>query len=135
MDQVTLLRALGMLGIQMQDLDNLRRIQFQQAVEILQKLKDQTKTKYKKLAFELHPDRTGGDEEKTKLFSDVTAAHKWFQDLRLQPPAPQQIPIRISLRTVHYPRAYPFGGSVTATTTASTTTSYNAARVVFIKVS
>lgn len=132
MDQPTLFRALGMLGVQAQTLENLRRTPFQQAVHELKLLQEQTKAKYKKLAFELHPDRTGGDEEKTKLFSEVTEANRWFQDLKMAPAPPQ--PVMRVVRMVHYPAAYPFGGTATSTSTSTSTHSYNAARVVHIKV-
>lgn len=131
MDQVTLLRALAALGVHPQDLENLRRIPFEHAVEGLKKLQDGVKPRYKRLALELHPDRTGGDEAKSKLFSEVTMAHKWLQDLKMQPPPPPQMTVRVQ-RMVFYPQAHPFGGTVTATSTS--TTGYAASRVVFIKV-
>lgn len=130
MDQVALHRALGALGVQPQALEHLRRVPFPQAVEGLKRIQEAAKPAYKKLALELHPDRTGGDETKTRLFSEVTMAHKWLQELKVQPPAPQPT---MTVQFVHYPRAHPFGGVVNTTTT-STSTHYNASRVVFIKV-
>jgi hypothetical protein len=135
MDQASLVRALGALGVSLQDLENLRRIPFPHAVEGLKRIQEETKPRYKKLAFELHPDRTRGDETKTRLFSEITVANKWLQELRVQPPQvqPQVVVMR------HYPARSPFGGTVNVwntshTTTTSTSHHYNAARVVFIKV-
>lgn len=136
MDQASLVRALGALGVSLQDLENLRRIPFPHAVEGLKRIQEETKPRYKKLAFELHPDRTGGDEAKTRLFSEVTVANKWLQELKVQPPQPQ--PQMVVVR--HYPARTPFGGTVnvwntsTSTTTSTSAHHYNAARVVFIKV-
>lgn len=129
MDQTTLVRALVALGVPPQSLEDLRRVPFPQAAEALKRIQDDAKPRYKKLAFELHPDRTGGNEAKTRMFSEVTAANKWLQELRIQPPAPQPV---MWVQMVHYPAARPFGGSVTTTTT--TASHYNASRVVFIKV-
>jgi len=135
MDQASLVRALGTLGVNLQDLENLRRIPFPHAIEGLKRIQEETKARYKKLAFELHPDRTGGDEAKTRLFSEITVANKWLQELKVQPPQPQMF-----VQMTHYPARHPFGGTVNVwNTTGSTTTSttahhYNAARVVFIKV-
>lgn len=132
MDQATLFRGLAALGIHPQDLENLRRIPYVHAVEGLKKIQEGVKPRYKKLALDLHPDRTGGDEAKAKLFSEVTMTHKWLQDLQVQPPPPPQPMIHVQ-RVVFYPAAHPFGGSV-RTSTSTTSTGYNAARVVFIKV-
>lgn len=132
MDQATLVRALGALGVQVQVLDHLRGVPFQQAVEGLKRIQEAAKPAYKKLALELHPDRTGGDEAKTRLFSEVTMAHKWLQDLKVQPPPPQPV---MTVQFTHYPRAHPFGGTASVYNTTATSMHYNAARVVFIKVS
>jgi hypothetical protein len=132
MDQATLVRALASLGVQVQDIERLRAIPFPQAVEGLKRLQDEAKPRYKKLAFALHPDRTGGDLAKSKLFSEVTAANKWLQELKVEPPQPV-----MRIQMVHYPAARPFGGTVTSWNTQTSTGSanhYNASRVVFIKV-
>jgi hypothetical protein len=136
MDQVTMVQALITLGVHPQSIENLRRIPFPQAVEGLKKLQEEVKPRYKKLAFELHPDRTGGDEAKTKLFSEVTAANKWLQDLKVQPPPPQPVMTARFIQVVHYPAAHPFGGTVNTanwTTSPGASTHYNAARVAFIR--
>jgi hypothetical protein len=133
MDQATMMRALGTLGVHLQDIENLRRLPFPHAVEGLKRIQDEAKPRYKKLAFELHPDRTGGDEAKTLLFSEVTTANKWLQELQVQPPPPR--PQAFVQRMVFYPAANPFGGTVTATnTTTGFSQHYQAHRVVFIKV-
>jgi len=133
MDQATLVRSLTSLGVQVQDIERLRAIPFPQAVEGLKRIQDEAKPRYRKLALALHPDRTGGDEAKTLLFSEVTAANRWLQDLRIQPPVQQP---EVLIQMVHYP-ARPFGGTVTSWSTQTSTGSanhYNARRVVFIKV-
>lgn len=134
MNQETLVRALGHLGVDAQVLDHLRRIPFQQAVKDLTTLKAEVKTRYKKLAFELHPDRTGGDEAKTKLFSEVTEANRWFQELKLHPPPPRQV-VQV-VRVQHFPQRSPYSGTINwtnTTSTTTTTTSYNATKVAFIR--
>jgi len=134
MDQATLVRSLTSLGVQVQDIERLRAIPFPQAVEGLKRIQDEAKPRYRKLALALHPDQTGGDLAKTRLFSEVTAANKWLQDLRIQPPVQQPV---VTIQMVHYPSARPFGGTVTSWSTTTSTGSanhYNASRVVFIKV-
>ena len=132
MDQATMMRSLDALGVRLQDIENLRRLPFPHAVEGLKKIQENAKPRYKKLAFELHPDRTGGDEAKTRLFSEVTTANKWLQELQVHPPPPQP---RMVVQMVHYPAAHPFGGTVnTWNTTTGFSQHYQAHRVVFIKV-
>jgi hypothetical protein len=107
---------------------------FPHAVEGLKRIQEHAKPQYKKLAFELHPDRTGGDESKTRMFSEVTAANKWLQELKINPPPPQPV---MRVQMVHYPATRPYGGTVTSWTTihsTGTSTHYNASQVVFIKI-
>jgi hypothetical protein len=49
-------------------------------------IKRQAKRAYRKLALELHPDRTGGDPAKTELFKALTEVMSEIDELRYIPP-------------------------------------------------
>lgn len=55
---------------------------------MLSDLKDQVKHTFRKLALELHPDRTGGDEAKTALFKELVQAREAFENIEVRPAAP-----------------------------------------------
>jgi hypothetical protein len=119
--------GLQLLGVSPSDLSQIRK--HPQAVEVLAKLQQEAKSRYKKLVLELHPDRTGGDETKTKLFNEVTRAHKWLQELRLEP----------AHRTFRQITIYiPFGRGVRPSVDVVTATvrprKYDARRVAFLRV-
>ena len=123
-------RVLTVLGLTPGELNGLTQVPLAQGQARLKEIQERTKTRYKKLVFELHPDRTGGDPEKTELFKAVTELHQQVQALELKVrPAPT------SVRVVHYPAPFPYGSSVRVTTSSTTTsTHYVAARVAFIRV-
>lgn len=133
MDQAALVRAFNALQLNPHEVDVLQRLPFPQAAERLKAIQERVKARYKKLAFELHPDRTGGDDDKTKLFSEVTELNKRIQELQVRPPPPQP-QHQVMVQVVHYPARHPYGGTVNAVNYGqTTTTTYHAARVAFIK--
>lgn len=128
------------LGLHPGQLDSLRHLTFDRAQERLTKIQAAIKKRYKQLALELHPDRTGGDVEKTKLFSIVTEVNQKIQELSLtrQPIQPRRrfIFIRQTMATVPHSRGgIPFRGFTTQSTATNTTTAthYDARRVAFIR--
>jgi hypothetical protein len=100
----------------------------EQAHERLAELKERGRTLYRKAAFELHPDRTGGDPEKTELFKLLSVAAKALDEivLRVHKPSPQPIVRQIIIQ--HHPFGFYGGGTSTTTTTANYAT--NVYRVV-----
>lgn len=134
MDQADLVRAYQALQLNPHEVDALQRMPYEHAVPRLKAIQERVKARYKKLAFELHPDRTGGDSVKTKLFSDVTELNKKIQELQVRPPPPRQ---QVFVQVVHYPARHPYGGAVNAVNYGPTSTTnsptYHAARVAYIK--
>ena len=91
-DQAMTLEAFRMLGVSVQDFWAIRQAPFQQAVPMLQDLKDRAKRNYKRLALELHPDRTGNDETKTAQFKFLSQILSDFEKLQVRPPPPTPPP-------------------------------------------
>lgn len=100
----------------------------EQAHERLAELKERGKTLYRKAAFELHPDRTGGDPGKTELFKLLSVAIKALDEivLRIHRPTPPPVVQQIVIRR------QPFGFYGGAMNTTSSTVNYatNVYRVV-----
>lgn len=108
MDQSTAFELLRQLGVTEADLLEVQRTPFPQSVALLDSLKSRVRSQWKKLAFTLHPDRTGGDETKTKLFRDLTKVKDDFQKLIVQSrPAPPPPVIVI----MHHPTTRPFASA------------------------
>lgn len=131
-----ILEVMQALDATPQRIHQLQRMPFQQAVKALEEIKVEARKRYKKLAFQWHPDRNPDDpsaETKFKLLGSVLAD---LEKLRFRPPPP---PRPMVIRHVYMPSVSPFGSSVsftnTTSSTASTTTvSYNAVNAVFIRV-
>ncbi len=121
--------GLARLGITHQDFELVRRqTSLETAGHLLDELKKKAKTNYKKLALELHPDRTGGDEAKTDAFKHITAVLDEVEKLavRARPPPPPRPP---PLGVVFAMAGNPFGQY--AGTSSSTTTSTGFGTVTF----
>lgn len=86
-------RALSTLGVEPSDIAAIRRAPFQKAQELLQDLKTRAGRNYRKLALELHPDRTQGDKSKEELFVLLGRVLEEFNKVTVQPatPPPPQI--------------------------------------------
>lgn len=91
-DQAKAQRALNALGVTPQALEAIRRSpSFPVAKQLLAQLKGQAKAKYRQLALDCHPDRTGGDKAKEELFKLVSQVWEDLQKLEIRPPAPQPV--------------------------------------------
>ena len=73
---------LRQLGVEISDLERLHRVPYEDAVKLLEALKERVRRNWKRLAFELHPDRTGGDPAKTQIFRDLTALRDRFEQMQ-----------------------------------------------------
>lgn len=124
MDQAQTFAALALLGVTRADLDRVRHAPFPAARSALEELKERVRTSWKKRAFELHPDRTGNDPEKTALFTDLNQVRQEFDQLQVQPPAPRVMMPTHSVMIQHF---RPFTPGVTYTNTSSTTVGWGAA--------
>jgi len=68
--------------------EQIRRAPFFQAQALLDALKINARRAYKRLALELHPDRTGGDQTKADLFVLVGRVLEEIEKTRVLPPPP-----------------------------------------------
>jgi DnaJ domain len=132
MDRRLVLEVMIALDATPQRIQQLQVMPFQQAVRALEALKVHARARYKKLAFQWHPDRNQGDSGAEERFKVLGAVLSDLEKLQLRPPPPRPV-----VRFVHFPNMSPFGSSVSytmSTNTSTTTTTYNATRVAFIKV-
>lgn len=89
-------RALQALGVTDLDIVGIQRAPFPQAQTLLEELKLKAKRAYKRLALELHPDHTGGDQEKQAFFVLLGRVLVEFEKITVQPPAPQPVFVHIT---------------------------------------
>ena len=141
MDQQILFQVARALDATPERLQAIARLpNFELARKALEELKAEVHKRYKKLAFEWHPDRNPGDPEAEAKFKALGQVLKELDKLQLQRPQP------VFHRVVHFYRTSPYGGSVTTNTTATgfgawhpfdspvtPTRPYDARRVVFVK--
>jgi len=143
-------RGMGLLGVHPAHIQNLQRLPYEQAQATLEKLKVEAKKRYRKLALELHPDRTGGDEDKATLFRIVTEVNNQIQAITLRQKLQRPVQRRVIIQTV-YMQQQPqtvrvqrqtrpfqaFSNGVSATTNTTTTNTgnnrYNARKVAFMR--
>ena len=115
-------RAFQALGVTQQAINGIRGAAFPVAKQLLKQLQDQVHKTYRKLALELHPDRTGGDSEKEALFKLVSQVHDDFLKLSVRSTQPRPM-----IRVVYVQQ--PFVATTTNTTTTvnsgSTWTQWN----------
>ena len=76
------------LGVGLHEIEALRQLPYREATQRLTELKSRIHKGWRKAAFELHPDRTGNDPQKTALFQALTLLRDQFEDLRLAEPTP-----------------------------------------------
>lgn len=143
MDPSTLKALAEEMGITQARLNSLRQARsFEEACRQLEAFKDEVNRTYKKLAFKYHPDRNPGDPAAEAKFKALAPIRDQALALRLQPPRMQHITVihhRSAGRVVTQPavnadvfrRAYT---NVNTTTASTTTATYDARRVVFIRV-
>lgn len=85
------IEALRELGVRVpEEIDALlREPTFEAAKAKLAELKERVRKNFRKLAFELHPDRTGGDPGKTERFKLLVQVQDSFDKLQIRPPQPR----------------------------------------------
>lgn len=92
MDETLFMARLEKMGVTPEDLGRLRTLPYAEAVRFLGELKGRAKRGWKKLAFQLHPDRTGNAPESTLEFRELTAAREMFEGMEVRPPPPVRPP-------------------------------------------
>lgn len=81
---------LMLLGVNPQEVARLPSVPHEIGVRLLADLKERVRRNWRKLAFELHPDRTSNDPEKTATFRALLALKDKFEQLTL----PEVRPVR-----------------------------------------
>lgn len=122
-------RALTALGITQSDLNAIRSAPIDQAQTLLQELKKKAHRQYKKLALELHPDRTQGDKDKAEFFVLLGRVLEEFDKVTVYPiPQPQPVPV---MRPIHIygPNNVPMSWATVSTPWATTSTTATTATV------
>ena len=92
-------RALVALGVTPRDLDAVRQAPIVRAGPLLQGLKANARRQYKRLALELHPDRTQGDEAKTEFFKLLGLVLAEFLKVSVKAAPPQRPAIHVHYYT------------------------------------
>jgi hypothetical protein len=120
-------RALQLLGLTRADLDApLREAAPAAQRERLEQLQVRVKGAFRRVALELHPDRTGNDPVKTEEFKVVSCIAEEIANLKLVPrprPVPRPVPVYPG-RPVMFGGFTTFGfGGFSGTSTTTTTCS------------
>ena len=79
------------LGVQPAEIARLYTLPHAEASRLLGVLKDRVRQNWRKLAFELHPDRTGNDPAKTERFRALLALKDKFEQMILPEPRPARV--------------------------------------------
>jgi hypothetical protein len=88
--QAEVTEAFHHLGVTPADFMGIRQCRSLREAELrLQKLRERVKERWRKLAFELHPDRTDGDEDKTRLFKLLSGVVDKLNEVKVMPPRPR----------------------------------------------
>ena len=100
-----IIEALRELGVQIPaDFEAIQRAPtLKQAQKMLADLKDRARRNFRKLAFELHPDRTGGDNARTEHFMILSKAKEELDKIQLQPIRRRPPPPPVSVSWVRAP--------------------------------
>lgn len=135
LDPAKLSVTLVELGVTPHAIHAIRMAPFPKAVEMLKELKELAKRNYKRLAFELHPDRTGNDPDKSAKFAFVTTVWKEVEKMEVrQPPPPPQVFMQVA-QVVHFgqqpPRVQRHGGWVRVAGTVNGSTASTATTTAF----
>jgi hypothetical protein len=135
MDQATCDSIAAQLGLTPQRIHELRTLPFEKAVVQLDELKKEARGLYRKQVFKCHPDRNPNDDRAAERLRDLAEVLQKIEGLRLQKAAPPPVLMRIQYVYVNGAQPGPFVNTVPSySTTASTTsTTYQAGRVVFVR--
>lgn len=134
MDQATGDAIAAQLGLTPQRVQALRSLPFEKALLDLDVLKKEARSLYRRLVFQRHPDRNPGDPDAVQKLTDLSEVMKTIDGLKLQRAAPPPV-MRVQYVYVNQPVYQPPSRSPSYSTSAntSTTSTYYAGRVAFVK--
>ncbi len=135
------------LGATSERLDQIRRTPYPQAAQSLEELKGEVRGAYKKLAFKYHPDRNPEDlEGSAERFKALSQAMREIESIQVAP-RKRASEVRSGVTVPIHQRAFIPGYNTTSSSSTqygqvvsainrgtSTSTSYDARRVMFIKI-
>jgi hypothetical protein len=92
LDPLKYSQALQDLGVTPDAIKTIRTAPYDKAKILVEEIKVIAKSRYRQLVHQLHPDKTGGDAEKTARFTFLTLVFKQVQQMEPPPPPfPQQV--------------------------------------------
>lgn len=108
MDPARVVALLRELGVDYPaEFRTIEHMPFEAGVKTLEALKERVRKNYRRLAFELHPDRTGNDSEKTAQFKALTEMYRMVEKVTLRQPPPRPMPVMVTYNTTpSYPVNY-----------------------------
>lgn len=121
MDQALVFEMLRALGVNYPaDIRAIEQMPFEQGEKALEALKERARKNFRQLAFELHPDRTGNDPEKTERFKALAQIRDRLGKMTLRravAPPPQVVFIHVQQTVFRHPFS-----TMNVTNTAATST-------------
>lgn len=124
-------RILREMGVLPQDFTALQQARTpEEATRLLEAIKEKVRVGFKRLAFELHPDRTGNDPEKTRRFKLVCALKSDIDKITVNSTPRPPVAMR-HVTVIHYqvqPSVRPRHSGRTQNAWAATTLSPNGVR-------
>jgi vancomycin resistance protein YoaR len=136
MDQVKARQYAAQLGLTPQRIQALQSLpSFDEASRSLEVLKKEARAQYRKLVFQYHPDRNPGNVSASETLRDLGEVMRHIEALNIQQRVPQPVMQIHFVQVQHQPvtvhvRTAPSYNTSTAGTTTST---YHAPRVAFIR--
>lgn len=94
MSQDKLTYLLRMLDVSTQEVERLWQLPHADALTQMNLLKDKVHKNWRKMALQLHPDRTNGDPEKTELFQELTQIKDFIEGFKLPEPVQNNGPVQ-----------------------------------------
>jgi hypothetical protein len=135
MDQAKANQYAVQLGFTPQQVQSLQALPtFEAATQALEEMKNDARSRYRKLVFQNHPDRNPGDTTAMATLRDLNEVMKQIESLKIERRAPQPVmqihfvhvqqPMQAQVRTAPHYNASP---------TSTTTSTYYAGRVAFVR--
>jgi hypothetical protein len=130
LDKAKVQAALFDLGVTAEMIGAVRRAPLPQAQALLAQVKENARRHYRRHVFELHPDRTGNDPEKTERLHVLTRVLEDLAKLTVQPPRPVIHAQVVQVQPVSWIRIRYTGGSPQSSSRSAPASAEAARRIV-----